>query len=80
MTPPDKLRSFLVADLGCEIPAQGLADDLNLIDAQIIDSLGIYEIVTFIEREFGVEVADDELLPENFESISAITRFIESKR
>ena len=46
-----------------------LTDDESLFASGIVDSLGILELVTFIENEFGILVADEDLVAENFESI-----------
>jgi acyl carrier protein len=51
----------------------------SFLDKGIIDSTGILEIVMFLEENFGIKVADSEMLPENLDSIGNITRFIEKK-
>jgi acyl carrier protein len=56
-----------------------LADDESLLKSNIIDSMGMLELVTFIETEFQVTVEGEELLPENFESIAALSGFVASK-
>lgn len=60
--------------------AEKLTDSTSLLDAGIIDSTGILEIVQFIEDAFGVTVNDDELLPENLDSIEAIARYLDGKK
>ncbi|MEO3890682.1 acyl carrier protein [Nonomuraea sp. B5E05] len=55
-----------------------LAGDHPLLDG-VLDSLGIYSLVDFLESSFTVEVRDDELLPEHFGSIDAITAFVAAK-
>jgi acyl carrier protein len=55
-------------------------DDASLLDAGIVDSLGVLDLVTFLEDAFGVKVEDEELNPENFESVAALVRFVEAKR
>ena len=52
----------------------GLQD--SLLELGIVDSLGVLEIVTFIERDLGVPLSDDELVPEHFESIAAIAELV----
>ena len=52
----------------------------SLIDTGVIDSLGIMKLVQFIERELRVSIGDDELLPENFDTITAIERLLDAKR
>jgi acyl carrier protein len=42
--------------------------------------LGVLEVVAFVEQEFGISVADEELVPECFESIAKIARFVDQKR
>lgn len=51
-----------------------------LLEGGILDSMGILEVVTFIESEYAVSVADDDLVPENFQNIDCIAAFIRSLR
>ena len=51
----------------------------SLLESGIIDSLGILEVVEFLEREFGIAVEDDELVPETFENIDRLTTFVINK-
>ena len=44
---------------------------------QAIDSLGLQQIITFIEQQFKITIDDDDLMPENFESVNAIAALIE---
>jgi acyl carrier protein len=53
-------------------------DDPLLKDG-LIDSMGILELVTFVEKEFGIVVSDEDLLPENFGSIRSLTEFVHNK-
>ena len=76
----DGLRAFLVDDLNARIPHETLTDTYTLIEHRVVDSVGIYQLVLFIETEFGVEVLDEELVLENFATINDIARLIESKR
>lgn len=56
-----------------------IANADNLLESGIIDSLGILDLVSFLEQEFTIAVADDELIPENFESVDRLSRFVEHK-
>ena len=58
---------------------QKLGEQDSLLDRGIIDSTGAMELVTFIESEFGVEVSDQDLVPENLDSVAAITAFVTRK-
>ena len=56
-----------------------IGDQDSLLDAGVIDSTGAMELVSFIETQFDVEVSDRDLVPENLDSIAAITSFITRK-
>ena len=53
--------------------------DDDLLEKGVVDSLGILDIVNFLEREFQISVTDEELLPENFQSINSIVSFVGRK-
>ena len=59
--------------------ANGLKDDTSFLEEGIIDSTGILELVTFLEDEFSITVEDEELVPENLDSIGNVTNFLERK-
>jgi len=58
---------------------RGIDHDTFLLQSGIVDSLGILELVAFIENEFGITVSDDELMPENFQNIAMMTSFVAGK-
>lgn len=72
----EKVRRFIIEELTWEGSAQELTDDYPLIDRHVIDSMGMFHLVAFIESEFSVEVPDEELVPENFGSIEDIARYV----
>ena len=53
-----------------------LTRDMSLLDAGIVDSLGVLDLVEFMEEQFGVEAQDEDLVAENFDSIDTLTRFV----
>jgi acyl carrier protein len=57
-----------------------IPDDASLLEAGIVDSLGILSLVAFVEETFSVRIEDEELSPENFESVEALSRFVRSKQ
>jgi len=59
--------------------ADKLAVDTHLFEKGIIDSTGVLELVAFIEENFNVTVSDDELVQDNFSSLIAIEKFLQSK-
>jgi acyl carrier protein len=80
VTTTDRIRTFVVEEIGWSGPSETLTDDYPLIANQILDSLGLYTMVTFLESEFGIEVEDEELIASNFGTISAIAAFVASKQ
>ncbi len=56
-----------------------LAKDQSLLDSGVIDSTGVLELVNFLEENFGFSVNDEELVPDNLDSIDNITAFVRKK-
>ena len=78
MTTIAKIREYIRDNFLFGNSAQ-ISDDGSLLDAGIIDSTGAMELVSFLETEFGLEVSDTDLVPENLDSIAAITSFVTRK-
>jgi len=57
-----------------------IKEDTNLFEEGIFDSLGFLSLISYLDEEFGIEVANDELSEDNFESINAVVAFIERKK
>lgn len=74
----DEVRKFILEKFLFNCGDQ-LEDDMSLIDTNTVDSVGILEIVGFIENRFKLKVEDEELTAENLDSINKIARFIERK-
>ncbi len=63
--------TFLVDEVG---------DDDSFLANGVIDSLGVMQLVNFVESEYGVGVADTDLVPENFDSIARVAAYVERMR
>ena len=70
----DAIRETLV--VGAEYT---LDDDDSLFDSGTMDSIGLMELIERLENEFQIKVEDDEVLPENLDSVSAIAEFLGTK-
>ena len=57
----------------------GMTDDSSFLEEGIIDSTGVLELVTYLEEEFNINIQDDELIPENLDSINNVTAFLQRK-
>jgi acyl carrier protein len=74
----DKIRTFVVENFlfGNN---ENLEDTTSFLEEGIIDSTGVLELVTFIEEEFSIVVEDEELIPENLDSIYNVTEYLGKK-
>jgi acyl carrier protein len=74
----DKIKDFIVENFlfGDD---QDLENDTSFLESGIIDSTGILELVTFLDETFNIEIADEELVPENLDSINRIVAFLAQK-
>lgn len=57
----------------------GLTDRSSLLDLGVVDSTGVLEIIAFVEKTFGFAVEDDEIVPENLDSIERIAAYVARK-
>jgi acyl carrier protein len=73
------IREFLTTNFYVR-EEEKLTDQVSLLDRGIIDSTGVMEVIEFLQQTFGIEVKDDELLPENLDSISRIDAFVARKQ
>lgn len=69
------LENFLFSDDHATLP-----DDASFLELGIIDSVGALEIALFLEQTFGFAVKENEMLPENLDSVDRLVRFVESRR
>ncbi len=76
----DTIKNFIVSEIIFDNSNSNLSNEDSLIEAGVIDSLGIQKLIMFLESEFSVTVNDDDVLPENFENIGAISSFINRKK
>ena len=72
------VKSFIRTELGQDV--QNVTDDQSLLEAGIVDSLGVLSLVRFIEERYGISVTEEEMMPENFDSIAAIAAFVQRRQ
>jgi acyl carrier protein len=81
MTPVQTtIARYIAQDILHLGPASTPPLDQPLLADQVLDSLGLQNLITFIEAEFALSIGDDDLLPENFESIRTIAELVERLR
>ena len=74
----EQIRKFILENFIVDGDGN-LGDDVSLLEQGIIDSTGVLELVAFIEETFHIKVQDEELIPENLDSVNNICRFIQNK-
>ena len=73
------VRRFIGENFMFREEVEALSDNASLLDAGIIDSTGVLELVCFLESTFSIEIADEEMLPENLDSLAAISSYVKRK-
>jgi acyl carrier protein len=79
MDTQNAIRRFVAENFLFSANGSTLDGNLSFLEAGIVDSLGIMELVRFVEDRFGIEVADEEVVPSNFDTINRLTAFVEAK-
>lgn len=79
LTISDEIREFVVNNFLFGQNDTGLQEEDSFLERGIIDSTGVLELTQFVEERFGITIADEELIPENLDSISNLTGFIRRK-
>lgn len=74
-----RVRAFIVESFLFGKGGDQLRDDQSFLETSIIDSTGVLELVAFLEETFALTVRDDELVPDNLDSIERVTRFVRTK-
>jgi acyl carrier protein len=74
-----QIRSFVQDTFLIGQDGESLSGSTSFLENGLIDSTGVLELVSFIEETWLIKVSDDELVPENLDSISQVTRFVQRK-
>ncbi len=78
MNRAEAIKGFIINNFLFEESEQ-LKEDTSFLDSGILDSTGILELVAFIEETYGIRVEDNELIPENLDSISNVVGYLQRK-
>lgn len=80
MSVKDAVSRFILENFLFTDDVTALRNDESLIGRGIVDSTGVMELIAFLEEQFGIAVDEDEMVPENLDTIDAIAVFVEQKR
>ncbi len=73
-----EIRQFIIENF-CFGRDPGLKDDSSFLELGIIDSTGVLELVAFLESKYGIRVEDEELSPDNLDTISNVANYLQTK-
>jgi acyl carrier protein len=74
------IEQFILSELTQGRGIRAIDRDENLLSRGIVDSHGVMELVGFLEQRYGISVGDEDLTPENFESVANIEAFVQRKQ
>lgn len=75
-----KIREFILMEFMDGADPSELTDDLSFEAGHIVDSVGMMDLIMFLEETFEFEVENEEALPDNFDSVDLLTQFVLRKR
>jgi len=75
----EKVRDFILQNYLFTTDPAALGLDDSLLERGIVDSSGMMEIIFFIEEQLGVKMREDEMVPDNLDSVNKITRFVQAR-
>ena len=79
MSIEDKIRAYIAENILFSDNGYPHTDDTSFLEEGIVDSMGIMELVMFVDESFGITVEDEELVPDNFDSVSKLAAYIRRK-
>ena len=74
-----RIRQFILKQFPLARKQSSIENESSLLESGIIDSLGVLDLVSFLEKEFKITICEEDLLADNFETIARMTAFVQSK-
>lgn len=74
-----EIRQFIVEVFAFGDESVLASDDTSLLESRVLDSTDVLELIVFVEGRFGIKVEDDEVVPENFDSVNKVQDFVTRK-
>ncbi|MCA9960494.1 MAG: acyl carrier protein [Chloroflexota bacterium] len=75
-----KIRQYVAENFLYSSDGFHLSDDASFLEEEVIDSTGVMELVMFVEEEFKITVDDEDIVPENFDSVNQLAAYIAQKK
>ena len=80
MTIKEQLKDYIARNLLFSDNGFKYDDDASFLEEGIVDSIGVLELVAFVDESFGVEVEDHEVTPDNFDSVNKLAAYVQRKQ
>ena len=74
------LGQFIAESFGARLGNRELSNTESLLDTGVVDSVGVFELVSFMQLTFNIEIEDIEIIPEHFNTIESLASFVRSKQ
>ena len=79
MTVKDKIRQYIAENFLFSDDGYHLSESASFLEDGIVDSTGVLELVMFVEETFDIVVEDEEIVPENFDSVAQLAGYVQRK-
>jgi len=75
----EQVRNYILDNFLMGLKVNDIHEDTSFLDIGIIDSTGVIELISFLEETYGIRVEDEEMVPENLDSLKNVERYVAQK-
>jgi acyl carrier protein len=75
----EQVREYILDNFLMGLKVNDIQEDTSFLDIGIIDSTGVIELISFLEETYGIRVEDEEMVPENLDSLKNVERYVAQK-
>ncbi len=75
----EQVRNYILDNFLMGLKVNDIQEDTSFLDIGIIDSTGVIELISFLEETYGIRVEDEEMVPENLDSLKNVERYVAQK-
>lgn len=79
MTILENIEKVLLTEIAVGLDKKSLDPDEDLLEQAIIDSLGLMKLIDYMEKTFGINIADEQIVPENFQNLNSMVKLVEQQ-
>jgi acyl carrier protein len=73
------IRTYIAENILFSNSGYPYSDDASFLDEGIVDSMNVLQIVTFVEKQFGIHINDEDIVPNNFDSVAKLAAYVQSR-